>query len=132
MQHFANAQVTTGIYTNANFTQIGIGSNPENKFFVEGRLSAGDFYVRGFGLEAICQYNFYRSDWYNVSGGLMVGFSEYEETEKYGVPFLLSIKPIQENRKLAILLEATPLLSPTAGYLVVRGNFGVRYTLGKN
>ncbi|MBD8489629.1 hypothetical protein IFO69_12810 [Echinicola sp. CAU 1574] len=124
----ANAQVTAGLYTNGTFTQIGIGSNPEKKFFGEGRLFAGDYLINSFGFEALGQYNFQKSDWVNISGGLMLGYYEYVEGIRAGIPLLLAIKPIQNNRKFSVMLEATPMYGHEM--LALRGNFGLRYTLG--
>lgn len=123
--HFANAQITAGLYTNGVLSQVGIGSNPEKKFFGEGRLLAGDYLNRFLGIEAIGQYNFKRSEWHNISGGIMAGYDEMHDV-RVGLPVLLTLKPIQNHRKLAIILEATPMYN---NYFALRGNFGLKYTI---
>lgn len=124
---FSSAQVTAGIYTNGFLTQIGVGTNPEENFFGELRLFAGDDYNNFFGIEALGQYNFKRSDWHNISGGLMLGTYEYEEGLRVGLPVLLAIKPIQAHRNFSVMLEATPLYKES---WALRGSMGIRYTIG--
>ena len=125
--HFAHSQITVGMYSNGLLHQIGVGTNPENKFFGEARLLAGDEYNRFFSLEAIGQTYIKRSDWHDVSGGLMVGYHGALDRAKVGLPFLLAIKPIEAHRNFAIILEATPMYSYD---IALRGNAGIRYTLG--
>lgn len=126
--HISEAQVTAGLYTNGVLSQVGIGIDPEKSFFGEGRIFAGDILNNFYGLEAIGQYNFIQSDWYNLSGGLMAGYYEIRGG-RVGLPCLLAIKPIQQNSNLAIILEATPFYTNES--IFFRGNFGIRYLLGK-
>ncbi|UCS94863.1 hypothetical protein KZP23_07590 [Echinicola marina] len=123
--HLSKAQVTAGLYTNSIMTYLGVGTDPEKKIFGEARLFAGEFINRFFGAEVIGQYNFIQSDWYNLSGGLMAGYHEFDDA-RVGLPVLLAIKPIENHRKLALILEATPLYN---GLIAFRGNFGLRYTI---
>lgn len=127
--HFTHAQVTAGVYSSGILTQIGIGSDPENKFFGEGRLFAGDYINNFFGFEALGQYNLKQSDWHNISGGLMLGYYDYVEGVRVGLPVLLAIKPIETHRNFAIILEATPMYNEG---LALRGNLGLRYTIGNS
>lgn len=122
------AQMTVGVYKGTFYSQLGIGSNPENKFFAEGRLFAGDFLNPLFGIEGIGQYNFVRSSWYNLSGGLMLGYSEFDEG-RVGLHSMLSIKPLENHRNLALVLEATPFYSDFD--FTLRANIGIRYMLGR-
>lgn len=125
--HFVNGQVAVGMYSNGLLHQIGVGSNPENKFFGEARLLAGDYYNRFFSAEAVGQINIKRSHWHDVSGGLMVGYDGSLDRARVGLPFLLAIKPIEAHRNLAVILEATPMYSYD---IALRGNLGIRYTIG--
>lgn len=124
-----NAQVTVGVYKGSFYSQLGIGSNPENKIFAEGRLFAGDFLKPLFGIEGIGQYNLIQSDWYNLSGGLMLGYHQFDEG-RVGLHGMLSIKPLERHRNLAIILEATPFYSDFD--FTLRANIGIRYTLERN
>lgn len=124
----AEAQVTVGVYKGSFYSQLGIGSNPENRFFGEGRLFAGDFLNPFIGIEGIGQYNFITSEWYNLSGGLMLGYNEFDEG-RVGLHGMLSIKPLENHRNLALILEATPFYSFDA--ITLRANIGIRYTLGR-
>lgn len=124
--HLSHSQVTAGIYSNGILTQIGVGTDPEKKVFGEGRLFAGDYINNFFGIEVLGQYNLKQSDWHNISGGLMLGYSEYLGAIA-GIPVLLAVKPIQNHRNFAIVMEATPLYVET---LALRGNLGIRYTIG--
>jgi len=125
--HFAHSQVTVGMYSNGILHQVGVGTNPENKFFGEARILAGDYYNRLLGVEAIGQINIKQSDWHNISGGLMVGHHDQIDGIRIGLPLLLAIKPIEAHRNFAIMLEATPMYTED---IALRGNFGIRYTLG--
>src|SRR5690554_1312670 len=110
--HLSHSQVTAGIYSNGILTQIGVGTDPEKKVFGEGRLFAGDYINNFFGIEVLGQYNLKQSDWHNISGGLMLGYSEYLGAIA-GIPVLLAVKPIQNYRNFAIVMEATPLYVET-------------------
>ena len=125
--HLSHSQVTAGIYSNGILTQIGIGTDPEKKFFGEGRLFAGDYINNFLGIEALGQYNLKQSDWHNISGGLMLGYYDYTEGIRVGLPVLLAIKPIESHRNFAIIMEATPTYAED---LALRGNLGIRYTIG--
>jgi hypothetical protein len=60
----------------------------------------------------------------------MLGYYELgDDGIRVGLPVLLAIKPIESHRAFAILLEATPLYN---GVLGLRGNMGIRYTIGSN
>ncbi|AWW31083.1 hypothetical protein DN752_13640 [Echinicola strongylocentroti] len=126
---YTSAQVTVGVYSNGILTQLGAGTDPEKEFFGEGRLFAGDVLNPFFGAEAIGQYNFHRSDWYNASAGLMLGYYEFDDGARIGAPVMLAFKPISNHRAFSIMMEATPLYNGDFG---LRGNFGLRYTIGKN
>jgi hypothetical protein len=125
----SNAQMTVGVYKGTFYSQLGIGTNPEKKYFAEGRLFAGDYLNPFAGIEGIGQYNFIRSEWYNLSGGLMLGYSEFDDG-RVGLHSMLSIKPIEAHRNLALILEATPFYS--YDNFTLRANIGIRYTLGRN
>lgn len=126
---FVQAQITAGVYSNGILTQVGFGSNPENKFFGEGRIFAGDFYNDFAGVEALGQYNLKQSEWHNISAGLMLGYYEVENGARFGLPVLLAIKPIENHRAFAIILETTPFFN---GGFALRGNMGIRYTIGSD
>lgn len=124
--HFAIGQVSVGVYSNGLLHQLAVGSNPDNKFFGEARILAGDEYNRFFSLEGIGQIALKRSDWHDISGGLMVGYHGSSDQARIGLPFLLAIKPIEAHRNLAVMLEATPMYSYD---IALRGSLGVRYTI---
>lgn len=125
--YFSYGQVTAGVYSNGILTQIGVGTDPEKIFFGEGRIFAGDYVNNFFGLEALGQYNLKRSEWHNISAGLMVGYYEYVEGIRIGLPVLLAIKPIENHRNFSVILEATPMYTES---IALRGNLGIRYSLG--
>jgi hypothetical protein len=124
----AKAQVSVGIYKSGSFTYVGVGTDPEKKHFGELRIFAGDWPNNMFGAELIGQRNFKQTDWYNISAGLMVGYHEFNDS-KVGLPAFFTIKPIQANKNLSLILEATPFLVYSSLYL--RGNLGIRYYLRK-
>jgi hypothetical protein len=125
----AEAQVSVGIYQNGVFSYLGVGTDPEEKYFGEARLFAGDVVNNYFGAELIGQRNFKQTDWYNFSAGLMVGYHEFDEG-RVGLPALFTIKPIQKNRNFSLILEATPFVSYSSVHL--RANVGIRYFLQKS
>jgi hypothetical protein len=127
------AQISAGLYQNTLTTQVAIGTDPEKQIFGELRILAGDMAHHYFGAELLGQYNFKKSENYNLSGGLMVGLDEQGVGNvhgKVGLPILLSIKPFEATRNFAFVLEATPYYRPELLYF--RGNIGLRYTFGKD
>lgn len=125
----AKAQVSVGIYQSGLFTHLGVGTDPEKKHFGELRLFAGDWINNFFGAELIGQRNFKQTDWYNFSAGVMVGYHEFDEG-RIGLPAFFTIKPIQANKNLSLILEATPFVAYSSVYL--RGSIGIRYFLQKD
>lgn len=127
----AFSQVQVGIYHSGLSAQIGVGTDIEKKFFGELRFLAPDRLELDLGIEAIGQYNFYRSEWYNLHGGVMLGFFGdfgIGPEASIGLPFGTTIKPISTFRRLGILMEATPYLLGDQVFL--RGNLGLRMRLG--
>ncbi len=121
----AFSQVQVGIYRSGITTQIGVGSDIEKKFFGELRFLASDRLELDFGVEGIGQYNFYRSDVYNIHGGLMLG---YYNVLAIGLPIGTTIKPFSTFQRLGILMEATPYI--LGGQFFLRGNLGLRMRIG--
>jgi hypothetical protein len=121
----AFSQVQVGVYHSGIGAQIGVGTNIEKKFYGELRFLASDRLELDFGAEAIGQYNFHRSEWYNLHGGLMVG---YYGLGVVGLPLGATIKPISAFRRFGILMEATPYV--LGGEFFLRGNLGLRLRLG--
>lgn len=121
------AQVNVGIYQEGILSHIGVGTNPEKKFFGEARILAGGVVNPYIGIEALGHYNLRKTDWYNLHAGLMVGYSEMDDG-KFGVPLGLSIKPIAQHRQFAVVLEATPMY---AFDFTFRALVGLRYTFRK-
>ncbi|EON77959.1 glycyl-tRNA synthetase [Lunatimonas lonarensis] len=124
----AKAQVSVGVYKSSVFTHLGVGTDPEKKYFGEVRLFAGDWLNNYFGAEVLGQRNFSQTEWYNFSAGLMVGYHEFNEG-MVGIPAFFSIKPLQANTNLSLVLEATPFVAYSSVHL--RGSIGVRYFLRK-
>jgi hypothetical protein len=103
-------------YSNGILTQIGIGTNPEKSFFGEARIFAGDYINNFLGVEALGQNNLKRSEWHNISAGLMEGYYDYVEGMRMGIPVPLAIKPMESHRDLSVILEATPMESGSPLY----------------
>lgn len=121
----AFSQVQVGIYHSGNNSQIGVGTDIERKFFGELRFLATDRLELDFGVEGIGQYNFYRSEFYNIHGGLMLG---YFGDLAIGLPMGTTIKPISSFQRLGILMEATPYI--LGSHFFLRGNLGLRMRIG--
>ncbi|GMQ28979.1 hypothetical protein [Algoriphagus confluentis] len=121
----AFSQVQVGVYHSGISAQVGVGTNIEKKFFGELRFWAPDRLDLDFGVEALGQYNFYRSEWYNFHGGLMIG---YYGDGAIGLPIGATIKPISSFQRLGLLMEATPYI--LGGNFFLRGNLGLRMRLG--
>ncbi|WP_026950680.1 hypothetical protein [Algoriphagus mannitolivorans] len=127
----AFSQVQVGIYHSGTMAQIGVGTDIEKKFFGELRFLAPDRIELDHGVEVIGQYNFYRTEWYNLHGGLMVGFFgdlSIGPDAAIGLPLGTTIKPISAFQRLGILMEATPYILSDQFFL--RGNIGLRMRLG--
>lgn len=119
------SQVQVGVYHSGISAQVGVGTNIEKKFFGELRFWAPDRLNLDLGIEAVGQYNFYRSEWYNLHGGLMLG---YFRDGAIGLPVGATIKPISSFQRFGILMEATPYI--LGGDLFLRANLGLRLRLG--
>tara|TARA_R110002096_G_scaffold53268_1_gene138517 strand:- start:670 stop:1113 length:444 start_codon:yes stop_codon:yes gene_type:complete len=123
-----NAQVHVGIYHEGILSHVGVGSDPEKKIFGEARVLAGGVINPFMGVEALGHYNFRQTDWYNLHGGLMLGYTEITDVQA-GLPFGLSLKPIANHRQFSILLEGTPMYGSYE--FTFRALIGLRYTLSK-
>jgi len=121
----AFSQVQVGIYHSGTTGQVGVGTDLEKKFFGELRFMASDRLELSFGAEGVGQYNFYRSESYNIHGGLMLG---YYGDVALGLPVGITIKPFSTFQRLGVLMEATPYLLGSQGFL--RGNLGLRMRIG--
>ena len=122
-----HAQVHVGIYQDGILSHIGIGTDPEKKIFGEARVLAGGVINPFLGVEALGHYNFRQTDWYNLHGGLMLGYTEITDVQA-GIPFGVSFKPIANHRQFSLLLEGGPIY---AYHLSFRALIGLRYTLSK-
>ncbi|WP_339905523.1 hypothetical protein [uncultured Cyclobacterium sp.] len=122
------AQVHVGIYHEGILSHIGVGSDPEKKIFAEARVFAGGMVNPFMGLEAQGHYNFRQTDWYNLHGGLLLGYNEISDAQA-GIPLGLSLKPIANHRQFILLMEGTPMYG--AYDLTFRALIGLRYTLNK-
>ncbi|MBR9773663.1 MAG: hypothetical protein GYB55_01145 [Cytophagales bacterium] len=123
-----NAQVHVGIYHEGILSHIGVGTDPEKKFFAEARVLAGGMVNPFMGLEALGHYNFRQTGWYNLHGGIMLGHNEISDAQA-GIPLGLSVKPIANHRQFTLLMEGTPMYS--AYDFTFRALIGLRYTLSK-
>ncbi|AKP52531.1 hypothetical protein [Cyclobacterium amurskyense] len=122
-----NAQVHVGVYHGGILSHIGVGTDPEKKIFGEARVLAGGVINPFLGVEALGHYNFRQTDWYNLHGGLMLGYTEITDVQA-GIPLGLSLKPITTHRQFSLLLEGGPIY---ANHFSFRALIGVRYTLSK-
>lgn len=119
-----------GIYQSGIIGQVGIGTDLERKYFGEIRFIAADILEAQFGIEGSVNRNLYRDDWFNFHVGIMAGYYSFGDI-RLGVPIGFTIKPIENHRNFAVVMEATPNFF-TDGYTNLRGNIGLRYTFRKN
>lgn len=124
----ASAQIHVGIYHEGILNHIGVGTDPEKKMFGEARVLAGGVVNPFLGVEALGHYNFRQTDWYNLHGGLMLGYTEISDFQA-GIPFGLSFKPIASHRQFSLLLEGMPMYESYD--FTFRALIGLRYTLNK-
>lgn len=116
-----------GVYQSGLVGQVGIGTDIEKKHFGELRFGANDVLESRFGIEGHFNRNIHQSDWFNFHTGLMLGYYFYGEV-RFGIPVGFTIKPIENHRNFAILMEATPNVFTSSMYFNLRANLGVRYT----
>ncbi|AFL84512.1 hypothetical protein Belba_1930 [Belliella baltica DSM 15883] len=116
-----------GIYHSGLVGQVGIGTDIEKKHFGELRFGATDVLEASFGIEGHFNRNIHQSDWFNFHAGLMLGVYFYDEA-RIGIPLGFTIKPIENHRNFAILMEATPNVFTMSSYFNLRANLGIRYT----
>lgn len=116
-----------GVYQSGLVGQVGFGTDVEKKYFGELRFGANDVLESSFGIEGNFNRNIHQSDWFNFHTGLMLGYYFYDEV-RFGIPLGLTIKPIENHRNFAILMEATPNVFMESSYFNLRANVGIRYT----
>lgn len=119
-----------GLYHSGILGQVGIGTDLERKYFGEIRFTAGDLLETQFGIEGSLNRNIYRDDWFNFHIGFMTGYY-FRGDIRLGAPIGFTIKPIENHRNFAVVMEATPNFF-LDGYTNLRGNIGLRYTFRKN
>ncbi|MCH7398295.1 hypothetical protein MM236_09855 [Belliella sp. DSM 107340] len=119
-----------GVYHSGLMGQVGIGTNLDRKYFGEIRFGANDVLNSSFGIEGHFNRNIYKDDWFNFHVGVMLGYYFYDQV-RAGLPLGLTIKPIENHRNFAFLIEATPNIFVDEGYANLRANIGIRYTFRK-
>ncbi|MGY6521390.1 MAG: hypothetical protein ACXIUD_06655 [Mongoliitalea sp.] len=124
------APTHAGVYYSGLKGQVAIGTDIEQKYFGELRFGANDILESPFGIEALIHRNLVREEWFNFHLGLMVGPYFESGNIRIGVPIGFTIKPFENHRKLAFLMEATPnaFVDNLGSYINLRANLGLRYT----
>lgn len=123
------APVHAGIYYSGLKGQVAIGTDIEKKYFGELRFGANDVLESPFGIEALIHRNLVREEWFNFHLGLMVGPYFESGNLRVGVPLGFTLKPFENHKQLAFLMEATPNAFIDIGsYFNLRANVGLRYT----
>lgn len=119
-----------GIYHSGITGQVAIGTDFENRYFGDIRFAAPDILDTQFGFEGSFNRNLVQDDWFNFSVGVMAGYYFYDAV-RLGLPIGFTVKPIENHRNFAVLLEATPNIFTDSGYGSLRANIGIRYTFRK-
>ncbi|MCH7414725.1 hypothetical protein MM213_14590 [Belliella sp. R4-6] len=119
-----------GVYHSGLKGQVGIGTDIDQKYFGEIRFGANDVLETSFGIEGLFNRNIYKDEWFNFHAGLMLGYYFYDEF-RIGIPLGFTIKPIENHRNFAVLMEATPNTFGGSRYTNLRASIGVRYTFRK-
>ena len=119
-----------GIYHSGITGQVAIGTDFNNRYFGDIRFGAADLLETRFGIEGSVNWNLFQDDWFNFSVGIMAGYYFYDDI-RLGLPLAFTIKPFENHRRLAFLLEATPNIFADSGYTSLRGNIGIRYLFRK-
>lgn len=124
------APVHAGVYYSGLKGQVAIGTDIEKKYFGELRFGANDILDSPFGIEALIHRNLVRDEWFNFHLGLMVGPYFRSGDFRIGIPLGFTIKPFENHRRLAFLMEATPnaFVDNFGSYANLRANLGLRYT----
>ncbi|PSL05544.1 hypothetical protein [Cecembia rubra] len=119
--------VHAGVYYSGLKGQVAIGTDIEQKYFGELRFGANDMLDSPFGIEALFHRNLVREEWFNFHMGFMVGAYFESDDFRVGIPLGFTIKPFENHRQLAFLMEATPNVF-VESYFNLRANLGLRYT----
>ncbi len=119
-----------GIYHSGLTGQVAIGTDFDNRYFGDIRFGAADLLETRFGIEGSVNRNLFQDEWFNFSAGIMVGYYFYEDA-RLGLPLAFTIKPFENHRSFAFLLEATPNIFADSGYASLRANIGIRYLFRK-
>lgn len=121
------APVHAGVYYSGLKGQVAIGTDIEKKYFGELRFGANDVLDSPFGIEALFHRNLVREEWFNFHLGFMAGVYFESDDLRVGIPLGFTIKPFENHRRLAFLMEATPNVF-VESYFNLRANLGLRYT----
>ena len=124
------APVHAGVYFSGLKGQVAIGTDIEQKYFGELRFGANDVLDSPFGIEVLIHRNLVREEWFNFHLGLMAGPYFDSGDVRIGIPLGFTIKPFENHRRFAFLMEATPnvFVDNVGSYANLRANLGLRYT----
>ncbi|SHL48105.1 hypothetical protein [Flavobacterium xanthum] len=111
---------------------MGINTNKNKDISVELKVFTNYYFVE-MPIEANVFYNFETKEYHRFSVGLGVNLSPFrgfDEINSFVLPATLEIFPIKNLKKIALLLELTPVFR-IEDNAVLRGLIGIRYTFDK-
>ncbi len=126
LQTYTMAQISAGIYQLSDGTYAAVGSDPDNKMFGEGRISAGS----DVDVEGTFGYNFVQKDEVNFYSGFHLGIDDQgNDNDIYlGIPLGVLVKPFPSTRNFGFLLEASPIFPTGERNNYFRAGLGLKYT----
>lgn len=130
LHHESNAQISAGVYQLSSGTFAAVGSDPDNKMFGEGRISAGG----DVDIEGTFGYNFIQRDEVNFYSGFHLGVDDHHHDNDHhnhlylGIPLGVLVKPFPSTRNFGFLLEASPMFPTGHGNNYFRTGIGLKYT----
>lgn len=120
----AYSQIAVTSYSNLG---IGVNTSAEKRISGELKIFANqDINDVIFEIDAF--YNFKSREYHRFSMGVGIGTAS-RTFHGIGVPIVLEVYPIQNFKKLSLLIEVGPEV--LKDYVNVRSLFGIRYSFGK-
>lgn len=118
----------------SGFSNYAVGFNTNKNRDVSAELKVfTNYYFAEMPIEANVFYNFETKEYHRFSIGLGVNLSPFrgfDEINSFVVPATLEIFPIKNLKKIALVLELTPVFR-IEDNAVLRGLIGIRYTFDK-
>ena len=131
---FSISTNTSAQFAVTGFTSnvVGINTDKTKKISLEMKVFANN-YIEDLPLELSAFYNFKTKEYHRFSIGAgfnLSPFRGFDEVNAIVIPVSLEIFPIKDFKKIAIVLELTPVIG-IENDVAIRSLVGIRYSFNK-